>query len=121
MKAIAKHLRVTCNVTDLKRLGKYQEGKSLTLVAKINSDNAKRLILLSLAKMKDYGKPAFISKELNPSERAIEKVIPQTRREMIKTGTNPQKLRIRNLLLQIEDNRKWTNVHINENVTNSNE
>ena len=27
LKSIAKHLRVTCNVTDLKRLGKYQKGK----------------------------------------------------------------------------------------------
>ena len=67
VKAIAKHLRVTCNVTDLKRLGKYQEVKSRTLVVKIDSDYAKRLILLSLAKMKHYSKPVFISKELNPS------------------------------------------------------
>ena len=27
VKTIAKHIRVTCNVTDLIRLGKYQEGK----------------------------------------------------------------------------------------------
>ena len=67
VKAIGKHLRVTCNVTDLKRVGKYRERKSRTLVAKIDSDYAKRLILLSLAKTKDYGKPVFISKELNLS------------------------------------------------------
>ena len=85
MKAIAKHLRVTCNVTDLKRLGKYQEGKSRTLVAKKDSDYAKRLILLSLAKMKDYGKPVFISEELNPSEQAMENVILQTRRLVLQT------------------------------------
>ena len=35
VKTIAKHFTVTCNVTDLKRSGKYQEGKSRTLVAKI--------------------------------------------------------------------------------------
>ena len=111
VKAIAKHVRITCNVTDLKRLGKYQEGKSRTLVAEIDSDYAIRLILLSLAKMKDYGKPVFISKKLNPSEQAIKNEILETRREMIKTGTNLKKLRIRNLVLQIEDNRKGTNVH----------
>ena len=121
MKAIAKHLTVTCNVPDLKRLSKYQEGKRRTLVAKIDSDYAKLLILLSLAKMKDYGKPVFISKELNPSERSIENEIIQTRREMIKAGTNPNKRRIRNLVLEIGDNRKRTNVQINENFTYSNQ
>ena len=91
VKAIAKPLRVTCNVTVLKTLGKYQEGKSRTLVAKIDSDYAKRLILLSRTKMKDYGKPVLISEELIPSEQAIENVILQTRREMIKTGSNLKK------------------------------
>ena len=89
VKAVAKHLRVTCNVTDLKRLGKYQERKSRSLVAKIYSDYAKGLILLSLAKIKDYGKPVFISKKLNPSQQANKNEILQTRREMIKTGKNP--------------------------------
>ena len=70
--------------------------------------------------MKGYGRPVFV-RELNPSEQAIENEILQTRREMIKTGTNPKKLRIRNLVLQIDDNRKWTNVELKEIVTNSNE
>ena len=72
VKLITKHLNVTCNVTDLKRLGKFSEGKDRTLIAKIDSDYAKRLILLSLRKMKDYKTPVFISKELNPEERKIE-------------------------------------------------
>ena len=71
VKAIAKHLSVTCNVTDLMRFGNYQEGKSRTLVAKLDSDYAKRHILLLLAKMKDYDKPVFISKQLHPSEQSI--------------------------------------------------
>ena len=71
--------------------------------------------------MKDYGKPVFISKELNPTEHAIENEILQTRREMIKTGINPKKLRTRNLVLQIEDIRNWANVPIIGNDTNSNE
>ena len=91
VKAIAKHLRVTCNVTFLKTLGKYQEGKSRTLVAKIDSDYAKRLILLSRTKMQDYGKPVLISEELSPSEQTIKNVILQRRREMIKTRSNIKK------------------------------
>ena len=62
LKAIKKHLKVFCNITDIKRLGKFSENKHRTLVVKIDSDYAKRLILLSLRKLKDYGKPVFISK-----------------------------------------------------------
>ena len=68
VKAVTKHLQITCNVTDLKRVGKFSEGKSRTLIVKIDSDYAKRLILLSLSKMKNYKMPIFISKELNPEE-----------------------------------------------------
>ena len=64
----------------------------------------KTLIQLTLAKKKDYGKPVFMSKELNANEKAIENEFLQTRREMIKTGTNPKKLYI--LVFQIEFNRK---------------
>ena len=67
LKAIMKHLKVCCNVTDIKRIGKFSKNKHRTLVA-IDSDYAKRIILLSLRKLKDYGKPVFISKELNPEE-----------------------------------------------------
>ena len=41
VKLITKHLNVTCNVTDLKRLGKFSEGNDRTLIAKIDSDYAK--------------------------------------------------------------------------------
>ena len=46
VKAIIKHLKVFCNVTDIKRVGKFSENKHGTLVVKIDSDYAKRLILL---------------------------------------------------------------------------
>ena len=42
--------------------------------------------------MKDYGKPIFIGKELNPNEQIIQNKILHTRREMIKTGTKPKNL-----------------------------
>ena len=59
-------------MTDLKQLCKFSEGKDRTLIAKKDSDYAKRLILLSLRKMKVYRTPVFISKELNPEEQKIE-------------------------------------------------
>ena len=62
VKAIMKQLKGFCNVTDIKRLGNFSENKHRTLVVKIDSDYAKKLILLSLRKLKDYGKPVFLVK-----------------------------------------------------------
>ena len=69
VKAVMKHLKVHCNVTDTKRLGNFSEGKHRTLIVKVDSGHAKRLILLSLRKLKDYVKPVFISKELDPEDK----------------------------------------------------
>ena len=88
-----KHLKVFCNVTDIKRLGKFSENKHRTLVVKIDSDYARGFILLSLRKLKDYGKPKFISKELNPEEQAKENEMLQMRRTLINQGTSAKSLR----------------------------
>ena len=44
VKAVMKHLKVHCNVTDTKRLGNFSEGKHRTLIVKVDSEYAKRLI-----------------------------------------------------------------------------
>ena len=82
VKAIMKHLKVFCNVTDIKRPGKFSENKHRTLVVRIHSDYAKTLILLSLRKLKDHGKPVFISKDLNPEKQAEENEMLQMRRTL---------------------------------------
>ena len=115
VKAIIKHLEVFCNVTDIKRTGKFSEHKHRTLVVKIDSDYAKRLILLSLRKLKDYGKPVFISKELNPEEQAKENENLQMRRTLINQGTSAKILRKRNLVLQKLTDKNWVYLDSNEN------
>ena len=121
VKAIMKHLKVHGNVTDLKRLGKYTEGKNRTLVAKLDSDYAKRLILLSLRKMKEYDKQVFISKELTPDEQTKENNLLLKRRKLIGLGTSAKELRIRNLVLQKLIDKKWVDIDANENDTNTTE
>ena len=106
VKAIMKHLKVTCNVTDLKRVGNFSESKTRTLIVKLDSDYSKRLILLSLRKLKDYKIPVFISKELTISEQFIENALLQKRRELIMNGVQPKLLRLRNLVLQQEIDKK---------------
>ena len=115
VKAIIKHLKVFCNVTDFKRLGKFSENKHRTLVVKIDSDYAKRLILLSLRKLKDYSKRVFISKELNPEEQAKENEMLQMRRTLINQGTSAKSLRIRDLVLQKLTDKNWVDLGSNEN------
>ena len=59
VKRVTKHLKVTCNVTDKKRLRKFIESRNCTLIVRIDSDYAKWLILFSLSKMKDYKTPVL--------------------------------------------------------------
>ena len=110
-----KHLKVVCNVTDIKRQGKFSENKHRPLVVKIDNDYAKRLILLSLRKLKVYGKPAFISKELNPEEQAKEKEMLQMRKTLMNQGTSAKFLRVRNLVLQKLTDKNWVDLDSNEN------
>ena len=108
-----KQLKVFCNVTDTKRLGKFSENKHRTLVVRIEGEYAKRLILLSLRKLKDYGKPVFISKESNPEEQAKENEMLQMRRTFINQGTSAKILRIRNLVPRKLTDKNWVDLDSN--------
>ena len=110
--AMISHLEVDCNIKDLKRIGKYTEGKNRTLIVNVDSKHAKRLILLSLRKLKTYTKSIYVSKELNPNEQILENNLLLKRRELIIAGTDPKKLRVRNLTLQKEENKKWINIDL---------
>ena len=108
-----KHLKVFCNVTDFKRQGKFSENKHRTLVVKIDIDYAKRLILLSLRKLKDYGQPVFFSKELNPEEQAKEDKMLQT--DIKKSRCKCQKSKNRNHVLQKLTDKNWVDLDSNKN------
>ena len=110
-----KHLKVFCNVTDIKRLGKFSENKHRTLAVKIESDYVKRLLLLSLRKLKDHGKPVFITKKLNLEEQAKENELLQMRRTNINQGTSAKSLGIQNLVIQKLTDKNWVDPDSNEN------
>ena len=73
------------------------------------------LILLSLRKLKDYGKPVFICKELKPEEQAKENEMLQMRRTLMNQITSAKSLRIRNLVLQRLTDKNWVDLDSNEN------
>ena len=72
--------------------------------------------------MKNYKMPIFISKELNPEEQAVENDLLQKRRQMLESGTKSNEIRIRNLKLQQQIDKKWVDINVdqteNENVNN---
>ena len=93
-------LTVEAKITDLKRLGKYEEGKRpRTVVVKVSNELQKRLILMSLAKLKNYDKTLFVSKELSPIEFLIENKLLRKKRTMIEIGVSAKNLRLRDLVL----------------------
>ena len=72
--------------------------------------------------MKNYKMPIFISKKLNPEEQAVENDLLQKRRQMLESGTKSNEIRIRNLKLQQQIDKKWVDIKVdqteNENVNN---
>ena len=84
-------LNVECEIIDLRRLGSYEEaktsGKDRTIIVDLANPWQKCIIFLSPYKLKDYGKPVYIIRELNHDERTIENEIPKQRRDLIKKGT----------------------------------
>ena len=72
--------------------------------------------------MKNYKMPIFIRKELNPEEQAVENDLLQKRRQMLESGTKSNEIRIRNLKLQQQIDKKWVDINVdqteNENVNN---
>ena len=93
-------------------MGNFSESKTRTLIVKLDSDYSKRLILLSLRKLKHYKIPVFISKELTIPEQFMEKALLQKCRELIMNVVQPKMLRLRNLVLQQEIDKKWVEIKL---------
>ena len=110
MNKLFAFLTVEARITDLKRLGKYEDVKrSRTVVVNASNERQKRLILISLANLKNYDKTLFVSKELSPSEFLIENKLLMKRRTMIEIGVSAKNLRLRDLVLYQydEDSGNW--------------
>ena len=100
MKKLFAFLTVEAKITDLKRLGKYEEKKRpRTVVVNVSNELQKRLILMPLEKLKNYDRTLFVSKVLSPSELLIENKLLMKRRTMIEIGASAKNLRLRDLVL----------------------
>ena len=109
-------LTINAEVTDLKRLGKFEEdaSKPRTIIVKLSNDWRKRLILVSLAKLKHYEKTVYVSKELSPNELLAENKLLKQRRELIDNDFPPRDLCIRELKLYKYQGSTWVQVESNK-------
>ena len=107
--ALLKHINVTCQVTDVRRLGKSNDtpNKPRPLVFSVQNPWDKRLIFASLGKLKSYGTKLFVSNELTFEESKMEQVALKRRKELIEAGTDKKLLRIRNLHLEQKIDDTW--------------
>ena len=80
------HMEVECKINDLIRLGQRGNDRDRTILLKLPNVWLKRLMLSSAQKLKNYGAPVFISKELTNEEAAIENESLKKRRELIDQG-----------------------------------
>lgn len=86
-----------------------------TIIVKLKLPWHKRLILLSLSKLKTFKlKSIFVSRELTKTEADIEKKALAKRKSLIMNGIPRKELRIRNLILEQKmDGNEWLPVPLN--------
>ena len=109
---VVNHLGVKCQVTDIRRLGKFAPDSALprTLLATVGSIFEKRLILSSLHKLKNYPCKVFLSRDLSSTELEIEHKLLSRRRELLNSGVVPKCLRYRDLKLSQYIDGTWLDV-----------
>ena len=112
---ILDFLDIQCNITDIKRLGKFSNEKTTPRALLVEVDNAwsRRRILASLGKLKNFkleDKSIFISPDLSPVEQKLENDALIKRRELINANVDRNSLRIRDFKLQQKINGSWNNV-----------
>ena len=99
VKAMLNFLEIDCEITELRRIGQQQVNRNRTLAFKVANKWHRNLILLSVAKLKNYSQQLFVSRELNATEAKLEMEILKRRKEIIENGTNRTHIRIRDLKL----------------------
>ena len=78
------------------RLSQRGNDSDRTILLKLPNVWLKRLILSTARKMKNYGAPVFISKELTNEEAAIKNESLKKRRELINQGQKKKDFSVRN-------------------------
>ena len=86
VKAMLNFLENDCKITELRRIGIQQLNRDRTLVFKVSNKWHRNLILLSVAKLKNYSQQLFVRRELNATEVKLEMELFKKRKQMIEDG-----------------------------------
>lgn len=109
---ILVHLNVSPSVSDINRMGKFENGKSRTVLLRVQNPWEKRLILSSAAKLKNFRIPIYISRELSHSEHEIEKILLKKRKDLIDEGADRKDLSIRQMKLFRKIDTEWKEIEM---------
>ena len=69
---VLKFLNVDSNIEDCRRIGTYNQNKDRTIIVKLSNDWNRKLLLLSLGKLRNYDKKVYLSRELSKEEQLME-------------------------------------------------
>ena len=106
--AIMSFLNINTQINDCRRLGTYKVNKCRPILIKLANSWDKRILLMSLSKLRNYNKKVYISKELTPQEVQIENKLLKRRLELLQTGNiNRNEIKIQNLKRFRKVNNDW--------------
>lgn len=112
-----------CNIKSLKRVGQFKDlsPKPRTLIVQVDNEACRTLLLKASRELKNYRElsgPVFLSKELTIEELKTENESLRMRKVKIDQGVPREKLRIRNLKLEMQNDQGiWEEVY--DNVADS--
>ena len=107
LKKIFQHLNVEAPVDAVTRHQKPQGDKTLGMVVKIPNEHYRKLIMLSVGKLKTYEILVGIGRELRPEEQAKQNQLLLQLKKMINSGIDKKTLLLRNARLEKLVDNKW--------------
>ena len=110
-------MEVECKFKELIRLGQRGNDHDRTILLKLPYV---WLILSSARKLKNYGAPVFIRKELTNEEAAIENESLKKRRELIDQGQIKKGFSVRDGRLYKRDGNQWIVISPKSETTDNN-
>ena len=106
---VLTHMDVNASIGDVIRLGRHDENKTRTTIFKVPNAYQRRMIFLSLRKLKNSPQPIFLSRKLTKEEADQENLALVRRRQLISDKSVDRKdIRVHDATLYIRKDGKWT-------------
>ena len=107
IQSILKFLKLDCQIPDCRRMGAFKDGRHRTILATIPCMYDKRILLLSLSRLKRYSKTVYISKDYSLQEEEQLNNCLKKRKDLIDAGFPRKNLKVMNLTLYEKQDENW--------------